>query len=93
MYTDALEPLLAAEHEMRLKIAARIALEQGVAPDTPPSQAHLAAADEAIAAWQAEGEDEHDANAFRPVGPLQDLLIDHRSITERIADLLDQRLS
>ena len=93
MYTDALEPLLAAEQDMRLKIAMRIALEQGAVFDGSPSQAHLSAADEAIAAWSSDDEDEHDMRAFRPVGPLQELLIDHRMITDRIADLLDRRLS
>ena len=92
-YTDEIEPLVALEQELRRRIALRIGQESG-APVRPfPSQEDLAAADEAIAAWAEAGEDEQDMRAFRPIGPLQDMLTDHAALVERIADTLDRRLS
>lgn len=93
MYTDELEPLLAAEQEMRLRIALRLAQESGVVTGGTVSEDQLAAADFAIEAWLAEGEDEQDMAAFRPIGPLQQLLIDHAVICDRIVDIRDRRLS
>lgn len=93
MYTDEIEPLLEAEKSLRLKIALRIAQEAGAPARAAPTQEDLAAADEAIALWQADGEDDADLRAFRPLGPLQDLLIDHAVICDRIADIRDRRLS
>ncbi len=92
-YTDELEPLIALEQELRRKIALRIAEESGAPLGPSPSEDQLAAADEAIASWAEEGEDEQDMRAFRPVGPLQALLADHRTIFERILDIRDRRLS
>ena len=51
------------------------------------------AADEAIETWESEGEEAQDSRAFRPIGPLQDLLADHAALVERIAETLDRRLS
>lgn len=93
MYTDELEPLLAAEQALRLKIALRIAQEAGAPAGAAPTQDEMAAADEAIALWQADGEDDEDLRAFRPLGPLQQLLIDHAMVCDRIADVRDRRLS
>lgn len=93
MYTDELEPLLAAEQDLRVKIALRIAQESGAPASATPSEDQMAAADEAIEAWQAEGEDDQDMRAFRPIGPLQQMLIDHNLICERIIDIRDRRLS
>jgi len=92
-YTDELEPLATREQELRRTIALRLAEEAGQSPGDGLSQAQLAAADEAIEAWQSEGEEEADLRAFRPVGPLQELLANHQAISERIADILDRRLS
>jgi hypothetical protein len=92
-YTDELDPLINREKELRQKIARRIAEETGAPADAFPSQDHLQAADDAISAWAAEGEDDQDMRAFRPMGPLQELLADHRATWERILDIRDQRLS
>lgn len=92
-YTDELEAMLAYEQALRDRIAMRIAREQGVAEGTPLSEAHRMAADEAIAAWAESGEEEFDPHAFRPVGPLQELLAEHLAIVERIMDERDRRLS
>ncbi len=91
-YTDELEPLLELEQRQRRAIALRIAEEAGERPGEL-LEAHLIAADEAIAAWSDEGEQEQDMAAFRPIGPLQQLLIDHRQACDRIADIRDRRLS
>jgi hypothetical protein len=88
MYTDEIEPMLEAEKSLRLKIALRIAQEAGAPARAAPTQEELAAADEAIALWQADGEDDADLRAFRP-----DLLIDHAMVCDRIADIRDRRLS
>jgi hypothetical protein len=93
MYTDEIEPLLEAEQALRLEIALRIAQEAGAPARAAPTHEELAAADEAIALWQADGEDDADLRAFRPLGPLQDLLIDHAMVCDRIADIRDRRLS
>jgi hypothetical protein len=85
--------LLALEQELRLKIARRLVDESGNALRDPLSEDELRAADEAIAAWEQEGEDEQDMAAFRPLGPLQGLLADHAGIVERILDIRDRRLS
>lgn len=92
-YTDELEPLLELEQELRHKIALRIAEEAGAAAGGSPSQELLAMADEAIESWQEEGEEDQDMRAFRPIGPLQRLLADHRALVERILDIRDRRLS
>lgn len=92
-YTDELEPLLALEQELRRKIALRIAEEAGEQPDGTPSENQIAVADEAIANWIEAGEEDQDMRAFRPIGPLQQLLADHAQICERILDIRDRRLS
>lgn len=92
-YVDALEPLLAAEQALRLTIARRIAQENAETGSAAPARDQMAAADAAIEAWRAGGEDEHDPAAFRPIGPLQQMLADHAQICERIADICDRRLS
>ncbi|WP_148663526.1 hypothetical protein [Bosea vaviloviae] len=92
-YTDELEPLLAFERELRRKIALRIAEEAGEQPGGAPSEHQIAVADEAIANWIEAGEEDQDMRAFRPIGPLQQLLADHALICERILDIRDRRLS
>lgn len=92
-YTDELEPLLEREQALRREIALRIALETGQPERESPSEADMHAADEAIEAWQQDGEDDQDMRAFRPIGPLQHLLIEHLAICERIMDIRDRRLS
>ncbi len=92
-YTDELESVLEAEQALRLMIALRIAEEGGEPAIAAPLEHHLQAADEAIEAWSDEDEDEHDARAFRPLTPLQQLLAEHRAICDRIADIRDRRLS
>ena len=92
-YTDPLEPMLDRAEELRQEIARRLVEEAG-APSLPALSAdHLAAADEAIAAWAEQGEEEQDQRAFRPIGPLQHLLAEHRDMVERIVELRDRRLS
>ena len=91
-YTDPLEPMLAREEELRRLIALRIAEEAGAPRPPSPSAEQLAAADDAIAAWAEQGEEEQDQRAFRPIGPLQELLAEHRDILERILDERDRRL-
>jgi hypothetical protein len=92
-YTDELEPLLALEQELRRKIALRIAEEAGEQSGCDPSENQIAVADEAIANWIEAGEEDQDMRAFRPIGPLQQLLADHAQICERILDIRDRRLS
>ncbi|PZU92285.1 MAG: hypothetical protein DI527_10210 [Chelatococcus sp.] len=92
-YTDALDPLLLLEQELRLKIARRIAEEAGGSSPDTPSEALLAAADDAIEAWQRQGEEELDPRAFRAMGPLQELLANHQEIVERIVEMRDRRLA
>lgn len=92
-YTDELDPLIGLEQELRRKIALRIAEEAGAPASEQPTEAQFATADEAIEAWQDEGEDDQDMRAFRPIGPLQTLLDDHRSVVDRIFDIRDRRLS
>lgn len=92
-YTDELGALRAARDALRRRIAERLALEAGAPLDGSLPEAWLAAADEAIEAWENEGEEAQDSRAFRPIGPLQDLLADHAALVERIADTLDRRLS
>lgn len=92
-YRDELDAMLAYEQELRDRIAARIAKEQGAPDGAPITEAHRLAADEAIAAWAETGEDEFDPHAFRPVGPLQELLAEHLATVERIMDERDRRLS
>lgn len=92
-YTDPLEPMLDRAEQLRQEIASRLVEEAG-APRPPSLSAdHLTAADEAIAAWAELGEEEQDQRAFRPIGPLQQLLAEHREMVERIAELQDRRLS
>ncbi len=92
-YTDELGALRAARDDLRRRIAERLALEAGASCDGPSLEAWLTVADEAIEAWENAGEEAQDSRAFRPIGPLQDLLADHAALVERIADALDRRLS
>lgn len=91
-YTDPLEPMLQREEALRRQIALRLVEEAGATPPPSPSADHLAAADEAIAAWAEQGEEEQDQRAFRAMGPLQELLAEHLEILERILDERDRRL-
>jgi hypothetical protein len=92
-YTDELDALRAARDDLRQRIAERLALEAGAMFGGASLEAWLTAADEAIESWENEGEEAQDARAFRPIGPLQDLLAEHAALVERIADTLDRRLS
>ncbi|CAM5769592.1 hypothetical protein [Bosea minatitlanensis] len=92
-YSDELEAVLACEQALRRRIAERIAEEAGAPVRGGLSPEHVAAADAAIASWQSEGEEIQDLAAFRPMGPLQELLAEHRAILERIDDMRDRRLS
>ncbi|HEV7259515.1 MAG TPA: hypothetical protein VGN82_17175 [Bosea sp. (in: a-proteobacteria)] len=92
-YIDELELVLEAEQALRRRIALRLAKERGDSVVDAPSEQDVLAADEAIGAWAAEAEDEHDARAFRPLTPLQELLAEHRALCDRILDIQDRRLS
>lgn len=92
-YTDELDALRAARDALRRRIAERLALEAGAPADGVSPEAWLTAADEAIETWESEGEEAQDSRAFRPIGPLQELLADHAALVERIAETLDRRLS
>ena len=92
-YTDELDTLLERELRLRHQIAVRIAEEAGEYQERTILQTHIAAADEAIVAWGEEGEEAQDVGAFRPIGPLQQLLIDHRQTCDRIVDTRDRSLS
>lgn len=92
-YIDELALVIEAEQALRRRIALRIAQEQGDPASDAPRDHQLRAADEAIEAWASEAEDEHDARAFRPLTPLQELLAEHRAICDRILDIQDRRLS
>ena len=91
-YTDELDAVVAHEQGLRRQIATRIAEEAGASAEGGPSEEALAAADAAIEAWRTEGEEQQDLAAFRPLGPLQQLLVEHQGIVERIDDMLDRRL-
>lgn len=91
-YTDPLEPMLQRADELRRQIALRLVEEAGATPPPTLSAEHLAAADEAIAAWAEQGEEEQDQRAFRAMGPLQELLAEHLEIVERIVEERDRRL-
>lgn len=91
-YTDELDAVIACERRLRRQIAMRLAEESGMAPGHGLSEEALAAADAAIEAWRTEGEEQQDLAAFRPIGPLQELLAEHQSIIERIEDMRDRRL-
>lgn len=91
-YTDELEPLSEREQELRRMIALRIAEEAGGPTGAAPSEAQLAAADEAIGTWN-EDVEALDLRAFRELTPLQKLLAEHAEIQERILDIRDRRLS
>jgi hypothetical protein len=92
-YIDELELVLEAEQTLRRRIALRIAQERGDSVADAPLEHQMRAADEAIEAWAADAEDDHDARAFRPLTPLQELLAEHRAICDRILDIQDRRLS
>jgi hypothetical protein len=92
-YTDELEALRAARDDLRRRIAERLALEAGAPLDGASLETWLTAADAATEAWESEGEEAQDQRAFRPIGPLQDLLADHAAVVERIVETLDRRLS
>ena len=92
-YTDELDALRAARDALRHRIGERLALEAGAPIEGATPEGWLTAADEAIEAWVKEGEEAQDSRAFRPIGPLQDLLADHAALAERIAETLDRRLS
>lgn len=91
-YTDELDVIMEREQALRRSIALAIA-EAANAPVAEPTEALIEAADEAIAAWSDGADEQHDEAAFRPLTPLQQLLQEHRAVTERIADTLDRRLS
>ncbi|MGO4173730.1 hypothetical protein [Bosea sp. TAF32] len=91
-YTDELDAVIACEQRLRRQIAIRLGEETGIASDLNLTEEALAAADAAIAAWCAQGEEQQDLAAFRPIGPLQELLAEHRGIVERIEDMRDRRL-
>ncbi|SIP89841.1 MULTISPECIES: hypothetical protein [unclassified Bosea (in: a-proteobacteria)] len=91
-YTDALDLLKEQERALHRAIASRLAEEAGQPAGAELTQALVSAADEAIAQWAAGGEEEHDLAAFRPLGPLEHLLIEHRRTLELIDDLMDRRL-
>jgi hypothetical protein len=91
-YTDPLEPMLQRQEELRHEIVRRLVEEAGAPPPPLLSPDHLAAADEAIAAWAEQGEEEQDQRAFRAMGPLQELLAEHLEIVERIVEERDRRL-
>lgn len=92
-YRDELESVLDAEQAFRIRIALRLAEERGEPVDDSPSEVQLQAAEQAIAAWAEQGEEEQDSRAFRPLTPLQALLQEHRALCERILDIRDRRLS
>ena len=92
-HTDELDALRAARDTLRQRIAERLALEAGTPIEGAVPECWLTAADEAIETWESEGEEAQDSRAFRPIGPLQDMLADHAALVERIADTLDRRLS
>jgi len=85
--------MLERAEELRRQIARRLVEEAGAPPPPSLSADQLAAADEAIAAWEEQGEEEQDERAFRPIGPLQELLAEHRDMVARIVELQDRRLS
>jgi hypothetical protein len=91
--TDELDAVIACERSLRRRIAERLAEEAGTPVAGALSEEHLVAAEAAIEAWWHEGEEEHDPRAFRPIGPLQELLAEHRGILDRIEDIQDRRLS
>jgi len=93
LYTDPLEPMLQRADELRRQIALRIVEEAGATPPPSPSADQMAAADEAIAAWDEQGEEEQDQRAFRETGPLQELLAEYQGLVERIVEERDRRLS
>ncbi|WP_186420107.1 hypothetical protein [Bosea sp. CS1GBMeth4] len=92
-YRDELDAIVAYERELRGRIARRIADEAGMPVVGEPTAREWAAAEAAIEAWRQGGEDEADPRAFRPTGPLQHLLAEHRAACDRIDDVLDRRLS
>ena len=92
-YTDELEALVALAQGLRRQIAERLAEEAGYPVVGTPTEAQLAAADEAVEVWREEGEEMQDLRAFRDIGPLQELLANYCEVTERIDDMLDRRLS
>ena len=92
-YSDELEAVIAAEQALRRRIAECIAEENGTPVRGELSHEQVAAADDAIEMWQSAGEEEQDLNAFRMIGPLQELLAEHRAVMDRIDDIQDRRLS
>ncbi len=92
-YTDAMEPLLSLEQELRNRIALHLASESGEPVAEHPTEAQLEAASDAIEAWHDDADAEQDPRAFRPRSPLQILLAEHAEICVRILDLRDRRLS
>lgn len=91
-YTDELDAVIAHEEALRLRIAERLAEEAGLPFSTHVEQ-FTAVASDAIETWRQQGEEEADLRAFRELGPLQQLLTDHRQTLDRIADMLDRRLA
>lgn len=91
-YVDELDAVIASEQRLRRQIAIRLVEESGASLAGGLSEEALAAADAAIEAWRAEGEEQQDLAAFRSIGPLQELLAEHRSVIERIEDMHDRRL-
>ncbi|MBD3844190.1 hypothetical protein IED13_00665 [Bosea sp. SSUT16] len=92
-YTDELAAIVAYEQELRRRIGERLALERGESTRDGLSEEQVALAEAAILAWQQQGEEEQDLHAFRAMGPLQELLVEHRAALDRIDDIHDRRLS
>lgn len=92
-YTDAMEPLVALEQDLRHRIALSLAAERGEPVAALPSESQLAVAAQAIEAWQEDVDAVQDPRAFRPQTPLQILLAEHDEICARILELRERRLS
>lgn len=73
--------MLHREEELRRQIAGRLVEEASAAPPPALSADHPAAADAAIANWEEQGEEEQDQRASWAMGPLQELLAEHRGLS------------
>jgi len=91
-YTDELDPVLDSERRLRRLIALAIGEERGQRPAEPTPDL-VEAAEAAIAAWDEDAAEQLDLAAFRPLTPLQKLLVEHEEIVARIADIRDSCLS
>ena len=91
-YVDELEIMRERAALLRREIA--LLLDDGRAQvEGDPDEAAYAAADVAIAEWEEQGEEQADLRAFRPLTPLEERLAEYQSLLDRIADMLDRRLS